>query len=182
MILTDGKGPTSLILKLNNMKKTLLLVSFMIISFFAFSQEANTMSGQTGQAPLAKGQKQINFGLGLDTDGLPVYVQFDFAIARNVTVSPMVALIGGSSESYTTLGVHGDYHFNSLLDIPSDWDFYAGANLGFRFYMGQSTGTSALHLGVQVGGRYYWNQKWGVNLEFGGGAGFGGRIGVSRKL
>lgn len=164
------------------MKKTLLLVSFLVLSTCAFSQVADTVSGQTGRAPLTRGEEQINFGLGLNTDGLPVYAQFDFAVARNVTVSPMVALTGGSSESYTTLGVHGDYHFNSLLDIPSNWDFYAGANLGFRFYMGQSTRTGALHLGVQIGGRYYWNQKWGVNLEFGGGAGFGGRVGVSRKL
>ena len=163
-------------------KKTLFLVSFLLISILTFAQEADTISNQVGKAPLNKGEKQINFGLGLNTDGLPVYAQLDFAVSRDITVSPMVALTAGNSYSFTTIGVHSDYHFNSLLDIPSNWDFYAGANLGFRFYMSQHSGTSPLHLGLQIGGRYYWNQRWGVNLELGGGAGFGSRIGVSRKL
>ena len=164
------------------MKKTLLLVIFLTISIFTFAQVDDSASSQIGKAPLNKGDKQINFGLGLDTDGLPVYAQLDFAVSPDITVSPMVALTAGNSYSFTTIGVHSDYHFNSLLNIPSNWDFYAGANLGFRFYMSSHSGTSPLSLGLQIGGRYYWNQRWGVNLELGGGAGFGSRIGVSRKL
>jgi hypothetical protein len=164
------------------MKKTLLLVSLMIVSIFGYSQTPNTTYGQTGKAPLNKGEKQINFGLGLDTDGLPVYAQLDFAVSPDITVSPMVALTAGSSISYASIGVHSDYHFNRIMDIPSNWDFYAGLNLGFRMFIGASNGTSPLDLGIQVGGRYYWSRDWGVNLEFGGGAGFGGRVGVSRRL
>lgn len=164
------------------MKKTLLLISFMIISICAFPQVANTTYGQTGRAPLNKGEQQLDFGLGLDTDGLPVYAQMDFAVSPDITVSPTVALTAGSSVSYTSLGVHSDYHFNSLLNIPSNWDFYAGLNLGFRLFIGSRNGTSPLDLGIQVGGRYYWSRDWGVNLELGGGAGFGGRVGVCKKL
>ena len=163
------------------MKKTLLLVGLMIISICGFSQSA-TVYGQTGKAPLNTGEKQINFGLGLDTDGLPVYAQLDFAVSPDITVSPMAALTAGSSTSYASIGVHSDYHFNRLLDIPSNWDFYAGLNLGFRMFIGARNGTSPLDLGIQVGGRYYWSRDWGVNLELGGGAGFGGRVGVSRRL
>ena len=43
--------------------------------------------------------------------------------------------------------------------------------------------TSGLDLGAQVGGRYYWNSSWAVNLEFGGGVEFsGGRVGVSKRF
>lgn len=153
-----------------------------MVSAFTYAQAVDSGSGSVGKAPLYTGQKQINFGLGLDTDGLPIYAQLDFAVSPDITVSPMVALTAGNAYSFTTLGAHGDYHFNSLLDIPSNWDFYAGVNLGFRFYLSGHSGTGPLDLGLQVGGRYYWDQNWGINLEFGGGAGFGGRVGVSRKL
>ncbi len=164
------------------MKKTLLLVSFLMVSVFTLAQVADSASYPVGKAPLNKGDKQLNFGLGLNADGLPVYAQLDFAVNPDITVSPMAALTAGNSYSFMTIGVHSDYHFNSLLNIPPNWDFYAGVNLGFRFYLGQGSGTSPLVLGLQMGGRYYWNSRWGINLEFGGGAGFGSRIGVSRKL
>lgn len=41
---------------------------------------------------------------------------------------------------------------------------------------------SGLGLGVQVGGRYYFNDRLGLNLEFGGGFVSGGKIGISCKL
>jgi hypothetical protein len=38
-------------------------------------------------------------------------------------------------------------------------------------------------IGAQVGGRYYFTDKFGVNVEIGGGNAFsGGKIGVSIKL
>lgn len=70
-----------------------------------------------------------------------------------------------------------DYHWNRLIGIPSNWDFYAGASLGFI-----SGDNFDLDLGIQVGGRWYWSDKWGLNLEFGGGTGYGTSIGVSMKL
>jgi hypothetical protein len=164
------------------MKKILFLMSFLMISVITYAQAVDSASYPVGKAPLNKGDKQINFGLGLDTDGLPIYAQLDFAVSPDITVSPMAALTAGNAYSFTTIGVHSDYHFNSLLDIPSNWDFYAGVNLGFRFYMSSHSGTGPLDLGLQIGGRYYWNNQWGINLEFGGGAGFGGRVGVSKKL
>jgi outer membrane immunogenic protein len=40
-----------------------------------------------------------------------------------------------------------------------------------------------LGLGIQVGGRYYFNEKFGLNLEFGGGNYVsGGKFGISLKL
>jgi hypothetical protein len=76
----------------------------------------------------------------------------------------------------------GDYHFNTLLDLPRDWNVYAGANIGFVAGFDNDY-DSELDLGLQIGGRYYWNSSWAINLEFGGGPAFtGGRLGVSKLL
>ena len=71
-----------------------------------------------------------------------------------------------------------------MLNIPRDWDFYAGLNVGFvswsspKGYGGSYN--SGLGLGAQVGGRYYFNRNVGINLEFGGGNEFsGGKIGLT---
>jgi len=40
-----------------------------------------------------------------------------------------------------------------------------------------------LGIGGQIGGRYYFTEKFGVNLEFGGGNAYsGGKLGISIKL
>jgi hypothetical protein len=63
----------------------------------------------------------------------------------------------------------------------------AGLNIGFFVWNSpenfRGDQSSELGLGVQVGGRYYFNEKVGINLEFGGGnAVSGGKIGISIKL
>lgn len=130
-------------------------------------------------APLEKGEKQLNFGLGFG-GGLPAYVGADFAVHDDITVGPEVN-INLDGFDYISIAGRADYHWNRLIGIPSNWDFYAGLNLGF--VIGFSGYSSELDLGAQIGGRYYWSDKWGINLEFGGGtANVGGKIGVSMKF
>lgn len=150
------------------MKKTLL---FLIALVFAAGTYA-----QNGTAPLAKGDKQLNFGLGFSGNGLPVFVSFDFAVHRNVTITPEVRVVFDDNVGFGAL-VKADYHWNYLMGIPSNWDFYAGGRLGFI-----SGDDFDLDLGIQVGGRWYWSEKWGLNLELAGGTGFGTQMGVSMKL
>jgi hypothetical protein len=132
------------------------------------------------QSPIGKGGKQVNFGLGLYSNSIPVYFGMDFGVHEDITVGFQTGL--DLEFDYFSLAGRGDYHFNSLLDIPQDWDFYAGLSLGFAVGIDNSY-TSGLDLGAQIGGRYYWNNSWGVNLEFGGGIAFsGGRIGLSKRF
>lgn len=63
------------------------------------------------------------------------------------------------------------------MGIPSNWDYYLGASVGFL-----SGDVAGLNLGLQLGGRWYWSEKWRLNLEFGGGTGYGTSIGVSMKM
>lgn len=152
------------------MKKVSILIAMLAISTLIFAQ---------GSAPLAKGEKQLNFGLGFG-GGLPAYVGADFAVHKDITVGPEIN-INLNGFDYISLAGRGDYHWNTLIGIPSNWDFYSGLNLGF--VVGFNGGSSELDLGAQVGGRYYWTDKWAINVEFGGGtANVGGKIGVSMKF
>ncbi|WP_372638803.1 hypothetical protein [Fodinibius sp.] len=135
------------------------------------------MAQAGGVAPLAKGQNQINFGLGFSGFGIPAYVSFDFAVHKDVTITPQVNVVLDDDVVWFGAMLKADYHWNYLIGIPNNWDFYSGARLGFL------TGDDfELDLGLQIGGRWYWNESWALNLEFGGGTGFGTTLGVSKKF
>ena len=146
------------------------------------------------QSPLRVGQTQLNVGLGLSDYGLPVYVGFDHAVHPDITLGGELSYRGYDDHDYydyhlNSWGIsgNGNYHFNSILDIPRNWDFYAGLNVGFYVWNApdgyHGDHTSGLGLGAQIGGRYYFNNKVGINLEVGGGNEFsGGKIGLTVKL
>lgn len=163
------------------MKRISFIFAFML--FFGLAMNA--------QVPLGKGGAQLNAGFGFSGWGVPIYVGADFGVHHDITLG-----IEGSFRSYsdgwgnyTVFGFlgNGNYHFNTVMDIPSNWDFYAGLNLGFyswstpEGYHGNHS--SGLGLGLQVGGRYFFTPKFGINLEFDGGNTLsGGKIGISYRF
>lgn len=142
------------------------------------------------QSPIGKGGKQLNFGVGLYSRSIPVYIGMDFGVHPDITVGPQIGF--DLNLDYISFSGRGDYHFNSVLNIPRDWDFYAGLNIGFAASLDRDhdhhphhshTHVSGIDLGLQIGGRYYWNSGWGINLEFGGGYNLsGGRFGLSKRF
>ena len=147
------------------------------------------------QGPISKGEAQLNLGVGLSTWGIPIYVGFDYGVHPDVTLGAELSYRGYNDDwhddryHHSIIGFLGNanYHFNNILNIPSPWDFYAGINLGFyswsspKGYVRHSN--SGIGLGAQIGGRYYFSNKVGVNLEFGGGNAFsGGKFGLTIKL
>ncbi len=159
--------------KIINMKK-LGLLTILLIGFMAVQ----------AQSPIGKGGKNINLGTGFSSNGLPVYFGMDFGVHSDITVGFNASYrFNNNGKDPLGLSANGNYHFNTILDIPRQWDLYAGLNLGFVTWLGDGDGDySPLGLDLQIGGRYYWSD-WGINLEFGGGTGFsGGRIGLSKKL
>jgi len=165
------------------MKKNIFiaLVSFMACGAFA-------------QSPLEKGKWQLNAGIGTSGWGTPVYLGFDYGIHRDWTLgiegSYQSHSYGASrySSSIVGLGVNGNYHFDHVLDLPKSWDLYAG--LGLTYYhwnysnksFADSNATNT-GLGAQLGARYFFTNRFGINLELGGGnATSGGKIGITYKL
>lgn len=154
-----------------------------------------TASTIFAQSPLPKGKSQINAGVGFSTWGVPVYLGFDHGVHPDISLGAELSYRGYNDNwrdhkyRHSVIGVSGNanYHFNTVLNIPSNWDFYAGLNLGFYNWNSPNdydgTHTSGLGLGAQIGGRYFFSDKVGVNLEFGGGNAFsGGKFGLTIKL
>ncbi|MDP8226422.1 hypothetical protein D4R71_08715 [bacterium] len=166
------------------MKKVYLTVILLISATMIFAQ-----------CPINKGQAQFNAGVGLSSWGIPVYLGLDYGVHKDITIGGEVSFRSyhdnwsGQKYNHSVIGIsgNGNYHFNSLLKIPTQWDFYAGLNIGFYIWNSPDnyagSHSSGLGLGGQVGGRYYFTDKFGINLEFGGGNAFsGGKFGISLKL
>ena len=143
------------------MKKiTILFVFAVLLSISStFAQDSST-------------EKQWNFGL--------VGASYEIPLGKDITSAPFAGT--DFDFDFLTLGAKGNYYFDNLLKLPIAWDVYAGANAGFAVGIGNDA-NSDLNLGLHVGGRWFWNDNWGVYAEFGGGttAGTSG-IGFTMKL
>jgi len=144
------------------------------------------------QSPLGKSGKQLNVGFGTSSWGLPVYVGVDFGVHPDITVGPEISFrnynqrFAGNRYRSSIIGISlaGNYHFDRVFNLPSAWNIYGGANLGFFIWNNEDnypgTGSSGVGLGLQVGARYFFTNNFGINLEFGGGNAFGGgKLGIT---
>jgi len=162
------------------MKKVLFSVAFLFITVLISAQN-----------PLPKGKADLNAGFGFSNYGLPIYVGFDYGVHKDITIGGELCFRAYHDGYYHNRGVgisfNGNYHFNTIMHIPSNWDFYAGLNLGYTFwnYDHNYHGNDYYDfgLGAQIGGRYFFTNKFGINLELGGGAGSsGGKFGITYKF
>lgn len=136
--------------------------------------------------PLNAGQTQFNVGTGFTNYGLPLYLGMDYGVNPDITVGGELSARFHEHGTWVGIYANGNYHFVNLLNLPSNTDFYAGLNLGFDMWLADkdhnSDYTSRLRPGLQVGGRYYFTDRIGVNVEFGGGTVSGGKVGLSFKM
>ncbi len=146
--------------------KKITVLFFAILASFAIN--AQNGPATSGGASNTGAMSQLNIGL--------IGVSWEIPIASQISIAPTA--FTGFDLDYLTLGVKGNYYFDKLFGLPAAWDVYGGANLGFGVYMGNDTSkNSELDLGLQVGGRWFWSQKWGVYVELGGGK-LGGQAGI----
>lgn len=165
------------------MKTKLLLLVVVLMSYVANAQAIQT------------GESQVNLGVGLSGWGIPVYANYEYGFTDVISGG-----VEGSYRSfnekyfsnnykYSVFGIaaFANYHANDLLNVSSPWDIYAGATLGYysvsvdNYYQGAFA--SGLSFGGQIGARYYFSDKMGVNLEFNGGSVVtGGKLGLTIKL
>ncbi len=162
------------------------------------------------QGTLKEGKTQLNAGLGFSGWGTPVFLGLDYGLGNNFTLGGEVSYRSYSNNynygygndyqynySIIGLGANVNYHFNQVLDLPSKWDLYGGASLNYFIwnnsykYNGSNSNnvfnpnyanTSGIGFGLQAGVRYFFNSKWGINFETGGGSIFGGKIGLTYKF
>lgn len=162
----------------------LITIAFVFISFSSFSQN-----------PSPVGSNQLNVGVGFSGWGIPVYLGLDHYLHRDISLGGELSYRSYNEnwdhntykQSITGIAANLNYHFSTILNIPSRWDLYAGVNLGFFIWNTPDTyngnNNSGLGFGGQIGTRYYLSNKVGLNLEFGGGNAFsGGKFGVTIKI
>ena len=168
------------------MKKLNLIILFAAITFFTVSAQSFTNRGKT----------QLNAGIGFSGWGIPVYVGLDFDVHHDITLGLEASFRAYNQNYHNThynhsiigLSGNGNYHFNRILEIPRNWDFYAGLNLGFYIWTSPNdyTGSSSsrLGLGAQIGGRYFFSDSFGLNLEVGGNNAWngGGKFGITYRF
>lgn len=146
----------------------------------------------------------INTGVGINSHGVPFYIGLDYN-----AVHPDIS-IGGSFGIHNIKHYHknhyheyrswnisfnGNYHFNRIMNIPNNFDFYAGLNIGYYNYKDKkdhypdhphdeySHYHSGIGVGLQVGGRWFITDKIGLNLQFGGGTQYSsGNFGITFRL
>lgn len=171
------------------MKKLLIFAALMAVSTLSFGQR------------LQEGERQVNAGLGFNSGGwnIPIYASVDYGIYPDISVGGILSYSSRDYEyenhknkgSWLSIGAKADYHFNTLLEIPNEWDLYAGLTLAYNYFKYDNDwhndykgyDKSKLGLSVQIGGRYYFDERWAVNLEFGGNnIASGGKIGVTYKF
>jgi len=144
------------------MKKTTLL--------FVFVLSLNFVS-VFGQA-----RKELNFGL--------IGINYEIPVHRDITLAPGIGT--NFDLDWVNIGVKGNYYFDHVFGISDPaWDVYAGANLGYSIYTGDNDhDDSDIDFGLQVGGRWFWNDKWGLYVEIAGGSvsGLSPAIGLTVKL
>ena len=146
------------------MKKVILLIVAVFAMNFAFSQAT----------------KQLNFGL--------IGASFDIPVHADIAIAPMART--DFNLNHLVLGVKADYYFDNLIGLPSEWDFYAGLNAGYKIWLhddnyyndNKNYNNGHFDLGLEVGGRWFWSEKWGLNLELSGGIGYGGMLGLTMRL
>ncbi|QKJ64157.1 hypothetical protein [Flavobacterium sp. M31R6] len=126
---------------------------------------------------LGQARKELNFGI--------IGANYEIPVHKNITIAPGIGT--NLDIDWLNIGVKGNYYFDNLLFGISDssWDVYGGVNAGYSVYMGDNKNdNSDVAFGLQVGGRWFWNDKWGLYLEIGGGnvSGLSPGIGLTVKL
>ncbi|MBM2816547.1 MAG: hypothetical protein HW421_3309 [Ignavibacteria bacterium] len=143
------------------------------------------------QGSLKEGNTQLDLGLGFSSWGIPIYIGFDYGVHKDITIGGEFAYRSFKEDnnkktySKSVFGLSGNlnYHFNNILRLPKIWDLYAGLNIGILFWTSESENSSGLGLGAQFGTRYFLSDKFGLNMEFGGGNRFsGGKFGITYKM
>jgi len=125
----------------------------------------------------AQARHELNFGL--------IGANYEIPVHKDITIAPGIGT--NLDLDWLNIGVKGNYYFDNVFGISDDaWDVYGGLNAGYSVYMGDNDkdNESDINLGLHVGGRWFWNDKWGVYLEFAGGnvSGLSPMIGVTVKM
>lgn len=139
-----------------------------IVTIFALS---GAMFLSTNNAS-AQAEKYLNIGGA----GTGLYASIEFPISSVITIAPQVS----TDYNFGAFVIAGkaNYYFDNIFGVGDTWDVYGGANVGYRI----ENNNDGFNWGIQIGGRWFWSDKWAINGEIGGGSGVLGGVGVTMKM
>ena len=146
------------------MKKTLLFIAILLM--------INTISN--AQAWDGKGDTKINISYEIySTNLLNTYgnigdgisASIDYGITENISIGTGIVY----NPQYTNFyfNIRSDYHFQNLLELSSNFDIYAGADIGLNTYEQSWDFEQKWGLGLHIGTRFMFTDAIGLYLEFG---------------
>ncbi|MDO4224420.1 MAG: hypothetical protein Q4C75_00825 [Bergeyella zoohelcum] len=143
------------------MKKLILAFSMLFIGSVVSAQAWN-----------GKGDQKVQVGLNGWGNGTGITATYDYGLSHLVSLGAGAnAYFSGYKDSNNSNNffIFGrvNFHLQDVLDLPSKWDIYPGADVGV---LGNTFG-----IGVHLGARYYFTDKIGAFIE----AGNNGSLGVS---
>jgi hypothetical protein len=181
--------------------KRILLLSMLIVFVASLS---------FGQMAYQKGDQVINLGIGLGgfagvygSGGIAITGGYEYGIHENISLGGVVGYSSSSQDvwgdygwkyTYILIGARGAYHLD--LFHKKDIDTYGGVLLGYNIVSSSAKGTEPVHgwgwssyspsasylaIGVFIGGRYYFDPRWAVQVELGYGLGIL-NVGIAYKL
>ncbi len=152
------------------MKRVIVLFLMTAVPLFMAAQ---------GSGAIKKGGMEVNAGFGFWSNApaiMPLHGGMDFGITDEISLG-----FDAGWRLFNTVGwrhsvfvfqARGDYHFNTLIGLDSQWDVYAGLQLGPSIitaaanYPGDIKGFNFALDGV-VGGRWFFSDNIGLNAEVG---------------
>lgn len=163
------------------MKKIVFIIVLMASTTISFAQENN----QNG-SDLGVGNFQVNGALGFSNWGIPIYIGVDYGIIDDITIGAEMSYRTKSSYSAFGISINGNYHFGKAFKLPSELDIYGGVNLSYYSWnvdgIKNPAYTPGMGFNAQIGGRYFFSEQFGLNLELGGGNISGGKFGVTYRF
>lgn len=160
------------------------------------------VSTYVAHAQFNKGDKLLNLGIGVNSyynGGIPLTASLEVGITNEISVGASFDYlghryrVGGVDYGFNAMyiGFRGSYHFSELLDLNTpEFDLYAGLNLGFRNFAWNDNGYNGLgnaygngiYAGIFAGGRYYFQNNFGVFGEVGAGGSSNARLGLALRF
>ncbi|TXF75913.1 DUF6646 family protein [Chryseobacterium sp.] len=139
--------------------------------FFAFSiLFAGSML--SAQAWTGKGDQKVQAGLNAWGYGTGLTGTYDYGLSNLVSVGAGLNIYFDgyrNNDIDNNIFAFGrvNFHLQDALQLPEKWDVYPGVDLGV---LGRDFG-----IGVHIGARYFFTEKWGAFAEVGN----NGSLGVS---
>ncbi len=146
------------------MKK--LLLSLIFLLSISTIGKAQAWDGK-GDMKVSMGYMFYDYHFSNTTDdfGSGISTCIDYGITENISIGTGINYNTQPTNFYFNL--RSDYHFQNLLELNSNFDIYAGADIGLNTYEQASDFDKIWSLGLHVGTRFMFTDVIGFYLEIG---------------